>query len=150
MIRLTVSRPVRLGVKFPSGTQDQIFITVRQLGVCWYGVPHPGERTGLSFIIAAGPRQRSHSRVRVPRDSWPHFTVSHSRLPQSGGPVPRIYIPQEEGGPVIPPRHCAPYSSPPTIRRATLEVFEPTFTWYGLDGRGFILGRSKLFFYSTV
>jgi hypothetical protein len=27
------------------------------------------ERTGLSFTIAAGPRQRSHSRVRVPRDS---------------------------------------------------------------------------------
>jgi hypothetical protein len=27
------------------------------------------ERTGLTFKIAAGPRQRSHSRVRVPRDS---------------------------------------------------------------------------------
>jgi hypothetical protein len=24
------------------------------------------ERTGVSFAIAAGPRQRSHSRVRVP------------------------------------------------------------------------------------
>jgi hypothetical protein len=34
------------------------------------------ERTGLSFIIAAGPRQRSHSWVRVPRESWPYFTVS--------------------------------------------------------------------------
>jgi hypothetical protein len=57
----------------------------------------------LSFTIAAGPRQRSHSRFRVPRDSWPHFTVSDSRLPQPGGPGPRIYIPQEQGGPVIPP-----------------------------------------------
>jgi hypothetical protein len=27
------------------------------------------ERTDLSFTIAAGPRQRSHSRVRVPWDS---------------------------------------------------------------------------------
>jgi hypothetical protein len=27
------------------------------------------ERMGLSFTIAAGPRQRCHSRVRVPRDS---------------------------------------------------------------------------------
>jgi hypothetical protein len=27
------------------------------------------ERTGLSFTISAGPRQRSHSRFRVPRDS---------------------------------------------------------------------------------
>jgi hypothetical protein len=48
---------------------------------------------GLSFTIAAGPRQRSPS----------HFTVSDSRLPQPGGPGPHIYIPQEQGGPVIPP-----------------------------------------------
>jgi hypothetical protein len=33
---------------------------------------------GLSFKIAAGPRQRSHSQVRVPQDSWPHFTLSDS------------------------------------------------------------------------
>jgi hypothetical protein len=36
---------------------------------------------GLSFSIAAGPRQHSHSRVQFPRDSWPYFTVSDSRLP---------------------------------------------------------------------
>jgi hypothetical protein len=29
--------------------------------------------------------------------------LSHLRLPQPGGPVPRIYIPQEQGGPVILP-----------------------------------------------
>jgi hypothetical protein len=34
------------------------------------------ERTSLSFTIAAGARQRSHSRVRVPWDSRPYFTVS--------------------------------------------------------------------------
>jgi hypothetical protein len=58
----------------------------------------------LSFTIAAGPRQRSHSQVRVPRDSWPHFSVSDSRFPQPGGPGPRIYeyIRHEQGGPVIP------------------------------------------------
>jgi hypothetical protein len=60
------------------------------------------ERTGLPFTIDAGPRQRSHSWVRVPRDSRPYFTVSDSRLPQPGGSGPRIYIPQEQGGPVIP------------------------------------------------
>jgi hypothetical protein len=58
---------------------------------------------GLSFTTAAGPHQRSHYQVRVPRDSWPHFTVSDSRLPQPGGSDPRIYIPQEQGGPVVPP-----------------------------------------------
>jgi hypothetical protein len=31
------------------------------------------ERTGLSFTIAAGTSQRSHSRVRVPLDSRPYL-----------------------------------------------------------------------------
>jgi hypothetical protein len=59
------------------------------------------ERTGLSFTIAAGPRQCSHSRVRVPRDSRPYFIVSDSRLF---------------------------FSSPPTTRSATVEVLEPSST----------------------
>jgi hypothetical protein len=69
------------------------------------------ERTGLPFTIAADPRQHSHSWVRVPRDSWPYFAVSDSRLPQSGGPGPRIYIPQEQSGPVM-----SPLNSPSTDR----------------------------------
>jgi hypothetical protein len=47
------------------------------------------ERIGLSFIIAAGPRQRSHSRVRVSCDLQPHFTVSDLRLPFSLLPMTR-------------------------------------------------------------
>jgi hypothetical protein len=55
------------------------------------------------FITAAGPRPRSHYRVRVLRDSWPHFTVSDSRISKPGGPGPRIYIHREQGGLIIPP-----------------------------------------------
>jgi hypothetical protein len=58
---------------------------------------------GLSFTVAAVPRQRSHSQVAVRRDSWPYFTVSDSILSQPGGLGARVYIPQEQGGPVIPP-----------------------------------------------
>jgi hypothetical protein len=60
------------------------------------------ERMGLLFIIAPDSRQLCHSRVRVPRHSWPYFTVSDSRLPQTGGSGLRIYIPQEQDGPVYP------------------------------------------------
>jgi hypothetical protein len=56
----------------------------------------------MSFTIAGSPRQRSNSQVLVPRISS-YFTVSISRLPQPGGPGPRIYTPQEQGGPVITP-----------------------------------------------
>jgi hypothetical protein len=56
------------------------------------------ERTGLSFTITAGPRQRSHFRVW---DSRPYFTVWNSTLR---------------------------FSSPPTTRRATVEVFVPAST----------------------
>jgi hypothetical protein len=56
------------------------------------------EWTGLSFTIASGARHRSHFRFRAPWDSWPYFAVSDLRLP---------------------------FSSPPTTRRLTVEVFDP-------------------------
>jgi hypothetical protein len=59
------------------------------------------ERTGLSFEYAAGPCQRSLSRVLVPWDLRPYFTVSDLRLS---------------------------FSSPPTTRRVTVEVFDPAST----------------------
>jgi hypothetical protein len=61
------------------------------------------ERTGLSFTVVAGPCQRCHTRIRVPRDPWPYFTVSDSRFPHPGGASHCICIPLEQGGPVIPP-----------------------------------------------
>jgi hypothetical protein len=64
------------------------------------------ERTGLSFTIAAGPRHRSYSRVRVPWDFRIYFIVSDLRLL---------------------------FSSPPATRRATVEVFNPASTWQGTD-----------------
>jgi hypothetical protein len=85
------------------------FYYCQTVRVCWYGGVLSDERTGLLFTIAAGPRQRSHYWVRVSRDSWPYFIVSDSTLPQPGGPGPRIYIPQEQGSPVIPPGTGFPF-----------------------------------------
>jgi hypothetical protein len=73
----------------------------RQLTVLFLWGVLSDERMGLSFVYAAGPCQRSLSRIRVPWDSRPYFTVSGLRLP---------------------------FSSPPTTRRVTVEVFDPTST----------------------
>jgi hypothetical protein len=82
----------------------------------------------MSFTIAAGPRQRSHFRVRVPRDSLQYFTISDSRLPQPGGPGPPYLYPPRTGWPSYAPRHWVPFPSLRKIRRATVEVFEPAST----------------------
>jgi hypothetical protein len=94
----TVSRPVCLRIKHPSGAYDQIFVTVKTIACLLMWSALSDEKTGLSFTIAAGPRQRSHSSVRVPWDLRPYFTVSDLRLS---------------------------FSSPPTTRRVTVEVFDP-------------------------
>jgi hypothetical protein len=41
--------------------------------------------------------------------SGPHFTLLDAQLSQIGGPSPRIYIPQKQGGPVIPPGTGFPF-----------------------------------------
>jgi hypothetical protein len=61
------------------------------------------ERTGLSFVYAAGLCQRSLSWVRVPWDLRPYFTVSDLRLL---------------------------FASSPTTRRVTVEVFDPASIRY--------------------
>jgi hypothetical protein len=97
MLLPKVSRSVCLGVKPHLGHKIRFFFyckTVADL-LMWGALSN--KRTGLSFTIA-DLRQRSHSQVGVPQDSWPHFTVSDSRVLQPGGPDPCIYIPQEQSG----------------------------------------------------
>jgi hypothetical protein len=98
ILRPTVSRPVCLGTKHPFGAYDQILITCVTVTVLFLWGALSDERTDLFFVCAAGPCQRSLSQVRVPWDLRLYFTVSDLRLP---------------------------FSSPPTTRRVTVEVFDP-------------------------
>jgi hypothetical protein len=97
MIRPTVSRSVCLGVKHPSvvvggGARPGFCCCQASCLLMWSAFSD--ERTGLSFTITDGPRQRNHSRVGVPRDSWPYFTVSDSRPPNLEGQVPIFISPR--------------------------------------------------------
>jgi hypothetical protein len=59
MLRPTVSRPIYLGIRHPFAAYDLIFIIVTHLRVLLMWGSLSDERTGLSFTISAGPRQRS-------------------------------------------------------------------------------------------
>jgi hypothetical protein len=72
--------------------QNSIF----QMNTCGYSLYG---RLQLLLVLASTVILRCES----------HFISSDSRLPQPGGPDPRIYFPQEQGGPIIPPGTGFPF-----------------------------------------
>jgi hypothetical protein len=93
----SVSQSVSLFIEHPCGTCDQILFPVGMFlseisGLVSMGRPlWPEDESAICNVIT----QWSESlRTRN------HILLSHLRLPQPGGPGSRIYIPQEQGGPV--------------------------------------------------
>jgi hypothetical protein len=97
------------GVRRPSGTRDQFFfllqISFRQLRLSYFAAPslaRGGRVCNLLVQLLLGLARAVTLRSKS-RRTHGHILLSHLRLPQPGGPGPRIYIPQEEGVLVIPP-----------------------------------------------
>jgi hypothetical protein len=93
-------------------------ISFRQLRLCYFVAPSLTRgrvcnllvqlHLGLAWAVTLGSKsRRTHD----------HILLSHLRLPPPGAPGFRIYIPQEQGVPVIPPGHWVPFLSPLTTRR---------------------------------
>jgi hypothetical protein len=98
-LRLTVSQSVSLGIEPHLGpTTRYLFLSYSYVLV---SVGRPLWWEDGSFVFATGPCQRSLSRVLVPWDLRPYFTVSDLRLP---------------------------ILSPSTTCRVTVEVFDPAST----------------------
>jgi hypothetical protein len=65
---------------------------------------------------------------RRPRGTHDHILLFQIRdSPKLGGQVP-VFISPRTGLPSYSTRRCVPFSSPPTTRRAMVEVFDPAFT----------------------
>jgi hypothetical protein len=97
-LRLTISQSVCLGIEHPCGTCDQILLPVGMLlsEICdLVSVGRPLWRVDGSAICSVISQWSKSRKIRN------HTLLSHLRLPQPGKPGSLIYIPQEQGGPVI-------------------------------------------------
>jgi hypothetical protein len=134
MLLLMVSQSVSQSVLVSSthlGPKTK-FLSLTVAGLLMWGTLS-NKRTGLLFIIAAGPHQRSHSQVRVLRVSRPILLSQTRDCPNLEGQVLVFISPRNRAAQLKPQvldsLFVAFYDSQDTV-----EVFEPAST-RGTDSR---------------
>jgi hypothetical protein len=92
------------------GPMTRFLFSVWRLWVSWCGAPSFTRgwvcNLLLQLLLGLPKAVTLGSKSRRTHD---HILQSHLRLPQLWGPGPRIYIPQEQGDPVIPPGTWVPF-----------------------------------------
>jgi hypothetical protein len=107
---------------------DQFFflleISFRQFRLCYFVAPTLTRGRICNLLVQLLlDLARAVTLGSKSRRTHDHILLSHLRPPQPGGPGSRIYIPQEQGGPVIPPSTGFPFCRLLRLAGTTVEVF---------------------------
>jgi hypothetical protein len=90
---MTLSQPVCLGIKHPTGAYEQIFITVGQLRVCWCGALSLWREHGSVVYNCSWSSSAQSFLNPGPVGLVITFYCLRFETPHPGGPGPRLYTP---------------------------------------------------------
>jgi hypothetical protein len=102
-LRLTLSRPIYLGVRLPSRGHDQIIFLSDNCALLDVGHPFRREDGSVIYSYNCFWALLEQTLGSKPSRNNDHILIYHFRRPGPGGPEPRIYILQEQDHRVMPP-----------------------------------------------